>query len=123
MASSTTRIRRMRVGWMLCGACGNGSTVLPRGATRLATGGVAMTSTTAAAPVKEGVSRQRAIMARTVLGNASAVTVPRQRRRVYGGDEISRWPQVLDAERMAIGRIKRKRLVRLAAHWPSLRRR
>jgi predicted dithiol-disulfide oxidoreductase (DUF899 family) len=50
---------------------------LLRGATRLATGGVAMTSTTAAAPVKKAMSRQRAIIARTVLGNASAITVPR----------------------------------------------
>jgi predicted dithiol-disulfide oxidoreductase (DUF899 family) len=40
---------------------GNGSTALLRGAARLATGGVATTSTTAAAPVKRQIQRQRAI--------------------------------------------------------------
>src|SRR5262245_47842520 len=46
MASSTTRIPRMRAGWTAYGECTSGSTAHPRGATRPASGGDIMTSTT-----------------------------------------------------------------------------
>src|SRR3970040_759909 len=45
MASSTTATLPMRVAWTGCGACTSGSTALPRGATRRASGGAATTST------------------------------------------------------------------------------
>src|SRR5881397_111133 len=47
-ASSTTPIRPMRADWTAFGACTNGSTALPKGATRPGSGSVATTSTTEA---------------------------------------------------------------------------
>src|SRR4029077_1025813 len=49
-ASSTTPIPLMRADWTASGACTSGSTALPRGATRRASGGAATTSTTRAKP-------------------------------------------------------------------------
>src|SRR6266568_1306976 len=48
MASSTTPIPPMRADWTASGACTSGSIARPRGATRRASGGAAMTSTTSA---------------------------------------------------------------------------
>src|SRR3970282_858722 len=45
MAASTTAPPPMRGAWTGCGACTSGSTALPRGATRRASGGAATTST------------------------------------------------------------------------------
>src|SRR5574342_130310 len=46
--SFTTPIPPMRAGWTASGACTNGSTAPPRGATRRASGGAATTSTASA---------------------------------------------------------------------------
>ena len=66
--SSTTPIPPMREAWTASGECTSGSTAPPRGATRRASGGAAMTSTTGAER-RRGVSRAQAIEGRaTGLG-------------------------------------------------------
>src|SRR6266581_2686260 len=50
----------MRAAWTACGACTSGSTALPRGATRRASGGAATMST----PIDERNADVRTVMAR-----------------------------------------------------------
>src|SRR5437879_99030 len=65
MAWSTTPIPPMRADWTASGACTSGSTAPPRGATRRASGGAAMTSTTKDerdVDVRTHVARRRGVV-------------------------------------------------------------